>query len=95
VVNAFTYPVFFVQLPVADLAANLRRAFSGIVSGNIREEGIRAIEQYGPFEIRGDRTILAQLDGLLRAFVEQHHSWEQACAALEDVYRGNRRSGSE
>ena len=60
------------ELPAAELAANLRRAFSGIVSGNIREEGIRAIEQHGPFEIRGDKTILAQLDGLLRAFVEQH-----------------------
>jgi predicted Rossmann-fold nucleotide-binding protein len=60
------------DLPVADLAANLRRAFSGIVSGNIREEGIRAIEENGPFEIRGEKAILAQLDGLLRAFVEQH-----------------------
>ncbi len=59
-------------LPAAELAANLRRAFSGIVSGNIREDGIRAIEEHGPFEIRGDKTILAQLDGLLRAFVEQH-----------------------
>ncbi len=60
------------ELPAAELAANLRRAFSGIVSGNIREDGIRAIEEHGPFEIRGDKTILAQLDGLLRAFVEQH-----------------------
>lgn len=59
------------DLPPAVLAANLRRAFSGIVSGNIREEGIRAIEQHGPFEIRGDRDILAELDGLLRAFVAQ------------------------
>jgi pyrimidine/purine-5'-nucleotide nucleosidase len=60
------------DLPAAELAANLRRAFSGIVSGNIREDGIRAIEQHGPFEIRGDKAVLAQLDGLLRAFVEQH-----------------------
>jgi predicted Rossmann-fold nucleotide-binding protein len=60
------------DLPSAVLAANLRRAFSGIVSGNIREEGIRAIEEHGPFEIRGDRSILSELDGLLRAFVAQH-----------------------
>ncbi len=60
------------DLPTEVLAANLRRAFSGIVSGNIREDGIRAIEQHGPFEIRGDKAILAQLDSLLRAFVEQH-----------------------
>ena len=60
------------DLPPAVLAANLRRAFSGIVSGNIRDEGIRAIEAHGPFEIRGDRSVLAELDGLLRAFVAQH-----------------------
>jgi len=59
------------DLPTQELAANLRRAFSGIVSGNIREDGIRAIEEHGPFEIRGDKTILARLDGLLREFVEQ------------------------
>ena len=32
-------------------AANLRRAFSGIVAGNIKEYGINAIERYGPFEL--------------------------------------------
>jgi predicted Rossmann-fold nucleotide-binding protein len=60
------------DLPAQELAANLRRAFSGIVSGNIREDGIRAIEEHGPFEIRGDRNIMTRLDGLLRAFVEQN-----------------------
>ncbi|TFG86835.1 MAG: LOG family protein [Chromatiales bacterium] len=60
------------DLPTQELAANLRRAFSGIVSGNIREDGIRAIEDHGPFEIRGDKTIMARLDSLLRAFVEQN-----------------------
>ena len=57
--------------PTAVLAANLRRAFSGVVSGNIREEGIRAIEAHGPFDIRGDAGIMRQLDELLRAFVVQ------------------------
>jgi hypothetical protein len=74
------------DLPAAELAANLRRAFSGIVSGNIREEGIRAIEQHGPFEIRGDSTILAQLDGVLRAFVEQHRM-KLPGRAYEPCYR--------
>jgi predicted Rossmann-fold nucleotide-binding protein len=60
------------DLPAQVLAANLRRAFSGIVSGNIREDGIRAIEEHGPFEIHGDKAIMARLDALLRAFVEQH-----------------------
>jgi predicted Rossmann-fold nucleotide-binding protein len=74
------------DLPAEVLAANLRRAFSGIVSGNIREEGIRAIEQHGPFEIRGDKSILAQLDGLLRAFVEQHRM-KLPGRAYEPCYR--------
>jgi predicted Rossmann-fold nucleotide-binding protein len=53
------------------LAANLRRAFSGIVAGNVKDEGIRAIEEHGLFEIRGDRTIMERLDALLASFVAQ------------------------
>ena len=53
------------------LAANLRRAFSGIVAGNVKEEGMRLIEQFGPFEIHGDPEIMLALDTLLRAFVDQ------------------------
>jgi pyrimidine/purine-5'-nucleotide nucleosidase len=59
------------EQPVNDLAANLRRAFSGIVAGNVKEEGMRAIEQHGPFRIDGDPEIMRALDALLRAFVEQ------------------------
>lgn len=53
------------------LAANLRRAFSGIVAGNVKEEGILSIEKYGKFEISGDEEILSPLDDLLSAFVDQ------------------------
>jgi predicted Rossmann-fold nucleotide-binding protein len=53
------------------LAANLRRAFSGLVAGNIREDGIHAIEKHGPFEIHGDKIIMQHLDKLLAACVEQ------------------------
>ena len=53
------------------LAANLRRAFSGLVAGNIRDEGIRAIAEHGPFEIRGDATIMQHMDQLLTSCVEQ------------------------
>lgn len=53
------------------LAANLRRAFSGVVAGNVKDEGIRAIEQHGLFEIRGDRAVMAPMDSLLGSFVEQ------------------------
>ena len=37
-----------------ELAANLRRAFSGVVAGNVKDEGIRAIEEHGHFELNGD-----------------------------------------
>lgn len=57
--------------PVHLLAANLRQAFSGLVSGNVKDEGIRAIEEHGLFEIRGDSSIMALLDTLLNSFVEQ------------------------
>ncbi|KPJ95279.1 MAG: LOG family protein [Gammaproteobacteria bacterium SG8_11] len=53
------------------LAANLRRAFSGIVAGNVKDEGIRAIEEHGLFEIRGDAAIMSPLDSLLASFVAQ------------------------
>ncbi|MDH3977033.1 MAG: nucleotide 5'-monophosphate nucleosidase PpnN [Gammaproteobacteria bacterium] len=54
-----------------ELAANLRRAFSGMVTGNVKEQGIRAIEEHGPFEVRGDKNIMSRLDALLASFVEQ------------------------
>lgn len=57
--------------PAHALAADLRRAFSGIVAGNVKEDGMRRIEQYGPFEIHGDRAMMRSLDALLRSFVEQ------------------------
>lgn len=53
------------------LAANLRRAFSGIVAGNVKDEGIRAIEEHGHFEIKGDANIMERMDKLLTSFVEQ------------------------
>jgi pyrimidine/purine-5'-nucleotide nucleosidase len=58
-------------LPVHVLAANLRRVFSGIVSGNVREDTIAAIEQKGPFDIFGSVRIMGLLDKLLAAFVAQ------------------------
>ncbi|MGR8978520.1 MAG: nucleotide 5'-monophosphate nucleosidase PpnN [Gammaproteobacteria bacterium] len=54
------------------LAANLRCAFSGIVAGNVKDQGIRAIEQYGHFEINGDAEIMKLMDSLLTSFVSQH-----------------------
>jgi predicted Rossmann-fold nucleotide-binding protein len=59
------------DLPRHELAANLRRAFSGIVSGNVREDTAALIEREGPFEINGSASIMQLLDELLAAFVEQ------------------------
>src|SRR5574337_217066 len=53
------------------LAADLRRAFSGIVAGNVKEEGLRAIAANGPFVIDGDPEIMRALDALLASFVAQ------------------------
>jgi hypothetical protein len=53
------------------LAAHLRRAFSGIVAGNVKDEGIRAIEEHGLFEIRGNSGIMNTMDRLLKSFVAQ------------------------
>jgi hypothetical protein len=57
--------------PAHRLAADLRRAFSGIVAGNVKDEGIRRIERHGPFLLRGDREIMDLMDGLLESFVAQ------------------------
>jgi len=58
-------------MPAHRLAAELRRAFSGIVAGNVKEQGIRLIEERGPFEIHGDPELLRPLDALLGAFARQ------------------------
>ena len=57
--------------PAHELAANLRRAFSGIVSGNVKEEGIRAIEAHGPFLLHAEPDLMRQLDEMLSSFVAQ------------------------
>ncbi|WP_196598012.1 nucleotide 5'-monophosphate nucleosidase PpnN [Kangiella spongicola] len=57
--------------PIHLLAANLRKAFSGIVSGNVKEAGIKEVAKHGPYTISGDVKIMSQLDALLEAFVSQ------------------------
>ncbi|MDE2279335.1 MAG: LOG family protein [Xanthomonadaceae bacterium] len=73
--------------PQHELAADLRRAFSGIVAGNVKEEGVEAIEKHGPFDIDGDRDIMQALDKLLQAFVEQHRMKLPGGAAYVPCYR--------
>ncbi len=54
-----------------ELAADLRRAFSGIVTGNVKENGLRLIEEKGPFELHGDPELMGPLGRLLESFVRQ------------------------
>jgi predicted Rossmann-fold nucleotide-binding protein len=61
----------FRDLPAHELAADLRRAFSGIVTGNVKENGVRAIEKLGPYELAGDASVMKLLDELLASFVAQ------------------------
>lgn len=58
-------------LPRHELAANLRRAFSGIVSGNVRDDTAAMIDEKGPFQINGSSRIMRLLDALLASFVAQ------------------------
>jgi predicted Rossmann-fold nucleotide-binding protein len=75
------------DVPPHKLAANLRRAFSGIVAGNVKDQGIRRIEQFGPYEIHGDPAIMKPLDKLLQAFVEQHRMKLPGGRPYEPCYR--------
>lgn len=59
------------NLDTATLAANLRRIFSGIVAGNVKAEGIKAIREHGVYKITGDIKIMKLMDNLLNSFVEQ------------------------
>ncbi len=55
--------------PRHQLIAELRRAFSGIVAGNVKEFGVRAVEQHGPFQLRGEGDVADGLTALLEGFV--------------------------
>ncbi|KAA1195241.1 nucleotide 5'-monophosphate nucleosidase PpnN [Photorhabdus heterorhabditis] len=68
------------------LVAALRRAFSGIVAGNVKEIGIHAIEKHGPFKIHGDAEIMRHMDKLLTDFVEQHRMKLPGGTAYEPCY---------
>ncbi|WP_275098429.1 nucleotide 5'-monophosphate nucleosidase PpnN [Sedimenticola hydrogenitrophicus] len=59
------------DLPTQELAANLRRALSGIVTGNVKEPGINAIRERGPFQITGEPELMNAMDELLTSFTRQ------------------------
>jgi predicted Rossmann-fold nucleotide-binding protein len=75
------------DLPIHDLAANLRKMFSGIVAGNVKPEGLTAIREHGPFEIRCETEIMDSLDGLLSVFVRDNRMKLPSGRAYEPCYR--------
>ncbi|HJF73752.1 nucleotide 5'-monophosphate nucleosidase PpnN [Gallibacterium anatis] len=58
--------------PLMDLVSNLRRAFSGIVAGNIKPNTKDAIAKYGAFKLHGDAMVLENMENLLKDFITQH-----------------------
>jgi hypothetical protein len=74
------------DLPAGELVSNLRRAFSAIVTGNVKDRGIRMIREHGPFEIRGDAEIVDRLGRLLEKFAEQGRM-KIASDSYEPCYR--------
>lgn len=58
--------------PLMDLVSNLRRAFSGIVAGNIKPNTKDAIAKYGAFKLHGDAMVLENMENLLKDFIAQH-----------------------
>ncbi len=55
----------------ADLAVQARRAFSAVVTGNVKDNGVRMIAKHGPFKLHADQTLVGALDHLLREFAAQ------------------------
>ena len=54
-----------------NLACELRRLFSGIVTGNIKTEVRRSIDSQGPFEIKADTQLVAAIDQLLNRLINE------------------------
>lgn len=59
------------QLPVSELASELRRAFSGIVAGNIKSTCVQRILEHGPFQLSGEAALMHEVDILLQQFIQQ------------------------
>lgn len=57
--------------PVHMIAANLRRVFSAIVAGNVKEDGLNEIAKHGPYKIHCSDELIEPLDELLQSFVAQ------------------------
>jgi predicted Rossmann-fold nucleotide-binding protein len=59
------------DISASDLASELRRAFSGIVAGNIKASCVQKIQQLGPYQLTGEPGLMQQIDTLLQQFIKQ------------------------
>ena len=57
--------------PKNELCVNLRAAFSGIVAGNVKPEGVAQVKRLGPYKLNADAKLGGLLNDLLCSFVEQ------------------------
>ena len=73
--------------PKHKLACSLRRLYSGIVAGNIKDEAIRQVRSKGPFEIHGKPEMLQSLDRLLGSFCEQKRMKLPSSTEYQPCYR--------
>ncbi len=69
------------DLPPSELASQLRRAFSGLVAGNVKTFGIEQVRRHGPYRLRGDVDLLQSMDNLLRMMVREHRMKLGECEA--------------
>lgn len=60
------------DLPRDALASQLRRAFSGLVAGNVKAFGIEQVRRHGPYRLQGDSRLMAAMDELLRMMVQEN-----------------------
>lgn len=59
------------SLPVHELVIELRKAFSAVVTGNVKDHGIRMIRKNGPFQLTGELELAQALDELLIALATE------------------------
>jgi predicted Rossmann-fold nucleotide-binding protein len=59
------------DVPRDILASQLRKAFSGLVAGNVKAFGIEQVRHHGPYLLRGDPGLMEAMDRLLRMMVRE------------------------
>ena len=59
------------ESPKEQLCVDLRAAFSGIVAGNVKPEGVEQIKKQGPYQLNADAKLAGLLNNLLQQFVAQ------------------------